>query len=94
MISKINIKNFDLTKMTDASYMFANCKSLKEIALKNDETQSIPIDIKSIFSGDYSLKEINLKNFGKKIIIKIDFAFNNCKSLETIEIYQNLIQAK
>ena len=52
--------------------MFANCKSLKEIALKNDETQSIPIDIKSIFSGDYSLKEINLKNFCKKIIIRID----------------------
>ena len=58
--------------MAASSYMFANCNSLKEITFKNDEAQFVPIDFKSIFCGDYSLKEMDLENFDKNIIIKID----------------------
>ena len=68
---------FDLTRITDASYMFAKCNSLKEITLKNDGKESSNINIKSIFNGDYALERVNLNNFNKKIITAIDYAFND-----------------
>ena len=40
----------DLAKCEDASYMINGWNSLKEIYLKNNGEQSVPIIIKSIFN--------------------------------------------
>ena len=68
-LKKIYINYFDLTKVSDAYHMFSSCNSLKEITLKNDDNLATPINMKSIFNGDYSLERINLRQFNKKIII-------------------------
>ena len=84
-LPKIDIK-FDLTKVTNASYMFNDCHSLKEIKLINNKAESVPIDIRHIFSGNYVLTKIDLTNFHRKIILAIDYAFHYCNSLTSIDL--------
>ena len=55
--------------------MFNDCHSLKEIKLINNKAESVPIDIRHIFSGNYVLTKIDLTNFHRKIILAIDYAF-------------------
>ena len=86
-LNRININSyFDITKCEDASYMFKGCNKLKEVHLKNDGAHSVPINIKSIFNGAYSLERIYFNGFDKKIIKDISYAFNDCLNLKSINL--------
>ena len=50
------------------SYMFYNCKSLKELNLSNFNTQNVT-NMFCMFECCESLKELNLSNFNIKMLL-------------------------
>jgi surface protein len=86
-LDTINIDSFDLTNTKKAASMFFLCQSLKKVALKNENIngKSSSIDMSGMFEKCYSLTDIDLTNFERKKIEKIQFMFFNCSNLTSID---------
>ena len=61
-IESINFKKFYRNNITDMSFMFSGCSSLKELNLNNFNTNNVT-NMSCMFYGCSSLKELNLNNF-------------------------------
>ena len=71
--------------LTNTSYMFYKCKSLKSIDLSsfnatNDNNMS------NMFNGCYSLESIYLSSFNTSNANNMSFMFNGCSSLKSIDL--------
>ena len=85
-IEKIYFKKFgNITHITDMSYMFFDCSSLKEIYFTNFNTDNIT-DMSFMFHGCQSLKELDLSCFNTENVTNMRNMFNNCKILEEINL--------
>ena len=78
----INLK-FNVN-MRDCSYMFANCKNIKDINLSGFNTDSI-INMQYMFYG-CNIKEINLFSFNTKNVKNMNNMFEKCKNIKYLEL--------
>ena len=62
-LKELKLNHFNTDNITDMSYMFSQCSSLKELLnLDNFDTHKVT-NMGGMFSGCSSLKELNLNNF-------------------------------
>ena len=76
------IFNNDLTNM---SYMFYNCSSLKELNLLSFNTNQVT-NMSYMFYNCSSLKELNLSSFNTNQVTNMSFMFYNCSSFEQLNL--------
>ena len=86
-LSKI-ICFFDTSNISNMSFMFYNCKSLKEIDLKKFNTNKV-INMNRMFYGCKSLIELNLSSFNTENVLNMNEMFNGCNNLEKIIFSSN-----
>ena len=71
--------------LTNMSYMFYDCSSLKEINLSSFKTDNVT-DMSFMFYKCSSLKEINLSSFKTDNVTDMNSMFYNCSSLKEINL--------
>ena len=81
---KINLK-FNI-KLTDCSYMFANCNNITNINFIHFDTSNIK-NMKAMFHNCKNLKFINLFTFDTQNVTDMSDMFSFCENLKTIDIY-------
>ena len=71
--------------LTDISYMFYNCSSLKELNLSSFNTNQVT-DMSGMFYYCSSLKELNLSAFNTNQVSNMSRMFSNCSSLKELNL--------
>ena len=84
-INSIFFKKFYRNNITDMSYMFWQCSSLKELNLSNFNTNNVT-DMNNMFSGCSLLIELNLSNFNTNNVTNMNSMFFQCSSLKKLNI--------
>ena len=79
------IEYFDTKQITNMSYMFSNCNSLKALDLKNFDT-SQATNMSRMFSNCTSLEMLDLKNFDTSQATNMSYMFSNCNSLKVLDL--------
>jgi len=69
--------------ITNMSYMFFDCSSLKEINLSSFDTSQVT-NMSYMFYSCSSLKEINLSSFNTNQVTDMSGMFYNCSSLDEL----------
>ena len=77
IITKIDLSNFDSSKVTSMSIMFYNCISLTSINFNNFDTSHV-INMYGLFYNCYSLQSINLNNFNTYSVTNMVTMFLGC----------------
>ena len=83
-----NLSNFNTNNVTNMSYMFYRCSSLKELNLSNFNTNNVT-NMGLMFFGCLSLKELNLSNFNTNNVTEMRGMFWGCS-----EQFQNKIKVQ
>ena len=86
----LDLSNLDSSDVTDMSYMFSGCSSLKEINLTNKFNTSKVVNMKSMFSGCENLTSLDLSNFDISNVTDMSYMFYGCSSLEEIILSDKL----
>ena len=73
--------NFNTDNVTDMSYIFDECSSLKELNLSNFDNNINVIDMSYMFYGCSSLKNSCRFNFNTNKVTNMSFMFAYCLSL-------------
>ena len=84
-IESINFKNFYRNNITDMSFMFSGCSSLKEINFSNFNTNNVT-DMSCMFCECSSLIDINLYSFNTNNVTNMSYMFYGCLSLKNINL--------
>ena len=84
-INEINFTNFDLSEVTDMSYMFESCSSLISIDLSNFDASQVT-NMAYIFHTCSSLISLDLSNFNSSQVTNIEGMFQSCSSLISINL--------
>lgn len=88
-LNQIDLRNVDLSHCGRMKNMFADDRSLVSVKFNTDivyECVTLGRDFSFMFSGCDSLKETNLGLCDIPDIVKQDFMFNRCYSLEEIDL--------
>ena len=78
-------KNFNTNNVTDMSFMFSKCSSLKELNLSSFNTSNVTY-MQGMFYSCSSLKELNLNNFNTNNVTDMSFMFYDCSSLKELNL--------
>ena len=84
-VEKIDFKQLFRENITDMSYMFCNCTSLKEIKFTNFNTNNVT-NMKYMFYKCSFLNELKLSNFNTNNVTDMSFMFSGCLSLTSINL--------
>ena len=85
-ITSIDFKNFNTKYITNMKYMFADCKSLRNIInLSSFDTQNVT-NMNWMFYNCSNLKNLDLSNFNTKNVIDMRSMFSDCKSLTSLNL--------
>ena len=71
--------------LTNTSFMFYNCSSLKSIDLSSFNTNNVT-NMSYMFYNCFSLKSIDLSLFNTNNVINMSYMFYNCSSLKSIDL--------
>jgi len=71
--------------LTNVSYMFRDCSSLKELNLSSFNTKNVT-DMSFMFSLCSSLKELNLSSFNTNNVTNMSYMFSLCSSLKELNL--------
>ena len=81
----IKVKFKFKAKLTNASYMFYNCTSLKSIDLSSFNASSVN-DMNNMFQYCSSLKSIDLSSLNTSNVTDMSYMFYSCYSLKLIDL--------
>ena len=84
-IIKIDLSNFDSSKVRNIRFMFGSCISLTSINFNNFDT-SLVTNMEFLFFGCYSLISLDLSNFNTKSLENTSFMFSECQSLKNLSL--------
>ena len=80
-LTKLDVRNFDTSNVTDMSYMFDDCISLTELDVSNFDTSKVT-DMQSMFSYCENLKTIYVgKGWNTSKVEDSENMFENCTNL-------------
>ena len=85
-LTKLDISNYSLEKVTDTSSMFQGCTDLKEIKFKENTLTRNLEDMNSMFNGCYSLEYINTKIFHVNKVTNLSYTFAQCYNIEKLDL--------
>ena len=83
-LQEVDFSCFNSDKITDMSYMFLNCSSLKKIIFPENFNTKNNTNMNSMFCNCSSLEEIDLTSFNTKNVIDMASMFSGCSKLKTI----------
>ena len=78
-------KNFNTSQVTDMSFMFVQCGSLKELDLSGFDTSQVT-DMNSMFDGCRSLVKLDVSSFDTSQVTDMCYMFARCGSLEKLDV--------
>ena len=82
---EIKVKFIFKQKLTNLSYMFYDCSSLKSIDLSSFNTNNVT-NMRSMFEYCSSLKSIDLSSFNTNNVTNMRCMFYHCSSLKSIDL--------
>lgn len=95
-IKTIDVSNFDTSKVTDMSYMFARFfegTSLTSIVgLENFNTSNVT-RMEGMFESRANLTEINISNFDTSKVTDMSYMFCDCSSLKAIILNNKIVSS-
>ena len=77
--------NWNTSNVINMSYMFYNCKSLRELNISQFDTSKV-IDMSYMFYNCYSLSELKLTKFNFYNVLNMTHMFDGCTSLINLDI--------
>ena len=83
--NEINVKLVFKTKLTNLSYMFLNCHTLKSIDLSSFDTSNAN-NMAHMFAGCSSLEFLDLSSFNTTNVKNMSGMFSGCLSLKSINL--------
>ena len=81
---KIDLSNFDNSKVTNMSSMFQNCKNLAHINLGEINTSSVE-DMSYLFEHCEALTSIDLYYFDTSSVTNMNYMFSHCDKIKFID---------
>ena len=89
-LTELNLSNFNTSKVTNMSTMFASCANLTSLNIKSFDT-SIVVDMNSMFEGCSSLTSLDISNFDTSKVENMSKMFKNCSNIETIYVSDDFV---
>ena len=80
-----NIYLISYNHLTNMSFLFCDCTSLKEIDLESFDTSKVT-DMSYMLYNCFSLKKINILSFNTSQVTNMSFMFYNCSLLKEINL--------
>lgn len=80
-----NIIHLKTNEVTDMSYMFKGCKSLKSLNLAKFNTSNVT-DMSHMFDGCSGLATLNTGTLDAQNVTDMSFMFRGCASLKTLDL--------
>ena len=84
-IIKIDLSNFNSSKVINMGYMFYNCENLASLDLSHFETSQVE-DMNNMFYRCKGLSSLDLSNFDTSKVVSMNSMFNGCNKLITLNI--------
>ena len=81
----IDLKNLNTSKVTDFSYMFFNCSSVKQLDLSSFDTRQA-VSFSRMFKDCDSLDSLDLSSFDTRGAYEFDWMFEKCSGLTSIDV--------
>lgn len=81
----IDLINLNTSKVTDFSYMFFNCSSVKRLDLSAFDTRQA-VSFSRMFKDCYSLDSLDLSSFDTRGAYEFDWMFEECSGLTSIDV--------
>ena len=81
----IDLTDLDVSKLTDASYMFYGCRSLEELSFEGFGRSPLQ-NVSNMFCGCESLEHIDFSDFNTIKVTDMSGMFRNCTSLTHLDI--------
>ena len=79
------LEYLNTSEVTDMSGMFAACKALTSLDLKNFNTQNVT-DMNSMFAKCGALKSLDLMNFNTQNVTNMSSMFSDCRTLKSLDL--------
>jgi surface protein len=77
------LNNLDTSEVTDISYLFWSCQSVKTINLSNWDTSNVTTMV-YLFYNNYQLVNLDISGFDTSKVTSTQAMFDGCKKLKTI----------
>ncbi|MCR5021279.1 BspA family leucine-rich repeat surface protein [Ruminococcus sp.] len=81
----IDLSNADTSNVTDMSFMFAFCDSLKTVDFSNINTSNVK-SMSGLFYGCRNLTSLDLSSFYTRRVTSMSYMFSKCESLTSLDI--------
>ena len=85
-LKKLNIRKFNITKVTDMRYMFWRCRKLEKLEFRKDFNTENVTNMEGMFYLCCKLTELDLKNFNTEKVTNMKYMFSSCSSLKDLNI--------
>ena len=85
VIEKIDLSNFNTSKVTNMSNMFSNCGSLMSLDLSNFNTSKVT-NMSNMISNCESLISLDLSSFNTSNVTNMESMFSSCSSLTNLDL--------
>lgn len=85
-IKKINLQEFEFSKLKKANYMFSNCISLTDLDVDNDTDIKLN-EMEGMFYNCQSITDLNLYMLVTKNVTSFKNLFYECRNLKNIQVH-------
>lgn len=80
-----DLKEFDTSKVTNMSRMFANCGNVRSLDLSNFNTSQV-VNMDEMFNQCYTLRSLDISGFDTSNVCSMCHMFYNCFDLKFIDL--------
>ena len=84
-LTKLDLSNFDTSKVTCMEWMFGACSSLAILDLSSFDTSNVT-DMSNMFGACSSLTILDLSNFNTSNVTDMSYMFSDCSDLTTLDL--------
>ncbi len=84
-LSKLDLGNFDTSKVTSMSSMFSGCSSLTSLDVSNFDTSNVT-NMLYMFESCSSLTSLDVSNFDTSNVTNMKYMFSGCSSLTSLDV--------
>ncbi len=86
LLTEINFPDtFNTSKVTNMSYMFANCINLNKLDISKFDTENVT-DMSYMFSRCTTLSDIELSNLTTNKVMNMEYMFNECSNISNLNL--------